>query len=305
MRLNKLALVLLLASFGPGQLLAQTHKALTLEEAVKRDINGTEEQRTKQFPPHRIMGNIYYVGAETQASFLVVTSQGLIVINSNFEKSVPEIKKSVEDLGFKFSDVKILLGSHAHADHQEGDALFKQMTGAQVMAMAEDVPLLEKITPGGKPHPIDKVLHHLDKVTLGNTTLVAHLAGGHTPGATVWTMTVQENGRNYNVVIMSGLGAQQGLVDKDGKPTKLADTLEASFKYSRALPCDVFLGSHAIFYSMKEKYETLKNNPSLISTPQNPFIDPQGYLNELDNYYKIFQSRMEEQRKAALAAAAK
>ncbi len=118
----------------------------------------------------------------------------------------------------------------------------------------------------------------------------------------MWTTTVRENGRNYNVVIMSGMGAQQGLVDKDGKPRKLADTLEASFKYSRSLPCDVFLGSHAIFYSMKEKYETLKKNPSLISTPQNPFIDPQGYLNEQDNYYKIFQSRMEEQRKAALAA---
>ena len=301
MRTNRLFLVFLLAFFVPLQLDAQTHKALTTEEAVKRDINGTEEQRTKQFPPHRIMGNIYYVGAETQASFLVATSQGLILINSNFEKSVPEIKKSVEDLGFKFSDVKILLGSHAHNDHQEGDALVKQMTGAQVVMMAEDVPLLEKITPGGKPHPIDKILHHLDKVTLGETTMVAHLVAGHTPGATVWTTTVQENGRNYNVVIMSGMGAQQGLVDKEGKPTKLAETMEASFKYSRSLPCDVFLGSHAAFYSMKEKYETLKKNPSLISTPQNPFIDPQGYQNETGNYYKIFQSRMEEQRKAALA----
>ena len=302
MRTNRPFLVFLLALLVPARLPAQTHKALTLEEAVKRDINGTEEQRTKQFPPYRIMGNIYYVGAETQASFLLATSQGLILINSNFEKSVPEIKKSVEDLGFKFNDIKILLGSHAHNDHQEGDALVKQLTGAQVMMMAEDVPLLEKMTPGGKPHPIDKMLHHLDKVTLGDTTLVAHLVAGHTPGATVWTTTVRENGRNYNVVIMSGMGAQQGLVDKDGKPTKLADTLEASFKYSRSLPCDVFLGSHAIFYSMKEKYETLKNNPALISTPQNPFIDPQGYLNEMDNYYKIFQSRMEEQRKAAPAA---
>src|SRR5207248_9646750 len=120
-----------------SQLSAQTHKALTLEEAVKRDINGTEEQRTKQFPPYRIMGNIYYVGAETQASFLVATSQGLILINSNFEKSVPEIKKSVEDLGFKFTDVTILLGSQEHNHHQQADALLKQITGALVIAMAE------------------------------------------------------------------------------------------------------------------------------------------------------------------------
>ena len=92
MRRNRFFLLFVAAVFIPSQLPAQTHKALTVEEAVKRDINGTEEQRTKQFPPYRIIGNIYYVGAETQASFLVSTSQGLILINSNFEKSVPEIK---------------------------------------------------------------------------------------------------------------------------------------------------------------------------------------------------------------------
>ena len=93
--------------------------------------------------------------------------KGNILIDSTYERNVPTIEKSVADLGFKFSDVKILLGNHAHGDHQEGDALVKQMTGAQVMAMAEDVPALQAMKPGGKEHPIDKVLHDGEQVTLG------------------------------------------------------------------------------------------------------------------------------------------
>src|SRR5512136_332166 len=125
---------------------------------LARNMGSAEDQETA-FPPHKIIGNVYYVGTRTLSSFLVVTSQGNILINSTYERNVPTIQKSVQQLGFKFSDVKILLGSHAHGDHQEGDALVKQLTGARVMAMAEDVPALRAIKPGGKEHPIDRTLH--------------------------------------------------------------------------------------------------------------------------------------------------
>src|SRR6185503_5721848 len=88
---------------------------------------GTPEDQTTQFPPHKIIGNIYYVGTRTLSSFLIVTPQGNILIDSTYERNVKTIEKSVIGLGFKFADVKILLGSHAHGDHQEGDALVKQM----------------------------------------------------------------------------------------------------------------------------------------------------------------------------------
>src|SRR5260221_7754858 len=148
---------------------------------------GTEADRITAFPPHRIIGNIYYVGTNTLSSFLIATPQGHILIDSTYERNVSTIEKSVAELGFKFSDIKILLGNHAHGDHQEGDALVKQLTGAQVMAMAEDVPALQAIKPGGKAHPLDKRLHDTEAVTLGGTTLVAHLTPGHTRGCTTWT----------------------------------------------------------------------------------------------------------------------
>src|SRR6266403_3954851 len=231
---------------------------------------GTEDDQTAQFPPHKIIGNIYYVGTRTLSSFLVVTPQGNILIDSTYERNVPTIEKSVTQLGFKFSDTKILLGNHAHGDHQEGDALVKQRTGAQVMAMAEDVPALKAIKPGGKEHPIDKVLHDGESVTLGGTTLVAHLTPGHTPGCTTWTMKAQEGGRTYNVVINCSLRSPAVLTPA------IVSEFNRSFKLVRSLPCEVPLGDHAAQYGMQAKYEKLQKGGA------NPFIDAAGCKVEAD-----------------------
>src|SRR5580693_7052398 len=144
-------------------------KTFTPRSILARNM-GTPEDQITAFPPHKIVGNIYYVGTRTLSSFLVVTPQGNILIDSTYERNVATIEESVKQLGFKFSDIKILLGNHAHSDHQEGDALVKQLTGAQVMAMAEDVSALQAIKPGGKEHPIDRILHDGEEVTLGGAT---------------------------------------------------------------------------------------------------------------------------------------
>src|SRR5271169_4701281 len=176
-------------SFAQGQPPAD-HPAVTVRgqtytpRSVLARNMGTEADRTTAFPPHRIIGDIYYVGTKTLSSFLVVTPQGNILIDSTYERNVRTIQKSVEQLGFKFSDTRILLGNHAHGDHMEGDALLKELTGAQVVAMAEDVPALQAMKPGGKEHPIDRIIHDGDTVTLGDATLTAHLTAGHTRGAT-------------------------------------------------------------------------------------------------------------------------
>ena len=150
---------------------------------------GTDEDQTTAFPPHQIIDNIYYVGTRTLSSFLVTTPEGHILIDSTYERNVRTIEQSVTDLGFAFSDIKILLGTHAHRDHQEGDALVKELTGAEVMMMAEDLPALQRMMPDGMEYPIDRILHDGESVTLGGTTLVAHLAAGHTRGCTTWTAT--------------------------------------------------------------------------------------------------------------------
>jgi metallo-beta-lactamase class B len=258
----------------------------------RRNVVSPEEQR-EQFPPHRIAGNVYYVGSKSLAAFLVATPEGHILINTNWEDGVPNLRASVEDLGFNFEDIEIILGSHAHGDHMQGDALVKELTGASVMAMAEDVPLLEAMRPGGKPHPIDRVLRDGDEVTLGGSTLVARRTPGHTPGCTTWTMTVEENGQRYNIAIIGSMGSNPGFqfVDNPTNPT-IADQYKQGFAVLRSLEVDIPLASHPAMYSMVEKYQRIGESP-------NPFVDPAGYQAELDAVEDLFLDVLAEQEAAA------
>ncbi len=255
---------------------------------------GGHEAFNKPFPAFKVIGNVYYVGTDDLGSFLITTPEGNILINSDFEDTVPQIRASVEKLGFKFTDIKILLGSHAHGDHMEGDARVKEMTGAQVMVMEQDVPAISKMTPGNKPHPIDRVLHDGDEVKLGGTTLVAHLTPGHTKGCTTWTMKANEGGKSYNVVILGSIGVNPGYVLVGNKDyPQIADDYVKGFKVLRSLPCDVFLASHARFYDLQTKYAKLEKGGG-----PNPFIDPVGYKAHLDLQEKNFKEKLAEQQTA-------
>ena len=254
----------------------------------------TQTDWNKPFPPHKVIGNVYFVGTEQLGSFLIVTPEGDILINTDFESTVPVIRASVEKLGFKMTDIKIILGSHAHGDHMEGDAAMKELTGARVMAMEQDVPALRKMMPGGKPHPIDHVLHDGEEVKLGGTTLVAHLTAGHTKGCTTWTLKAEDGGKTYDVVILGSIGVNPGYILVGNKDyPQIADDYVRSFRVLRALHCDVFLGSHGRFYGLEEKY------PKLQKGGPNPFIDPQGYKAHLDMQEKAFEAKLAEQKRAS------
>ena len=254
------------------------------------------------FPPHRIIGNLYYVGSKGLASYLITTPQGHILINSNLESSAPQIKQSVEKLGFKFSDVKILLISHAHWDHDAGSARIKQLTGAKYMVMEGDVPVVES---GGKadfqygnmasnlypPAKVDRVLHDGDEVKLGDTVLVAHLTPGHTKGCTTWTMEAQENGKSYDVVIVGSPNVNPGYKLKNNAAyPQIVQDYERMFRVLKALPCDIFLGAHGAYYGMEEKFARLKQGGA------NPFIDSEGYKKFVAEKELEFQAELKRQK---------
>jgi metallo-beta-lactamase class B len=257
------------------------------------------------FPPHKIMDNVYYVGTKELATFLITTPQGHILMNSNYEASVPVIRTGVEQLGFKFSDIKILLISHGHWDHGAGSALVKQLTGATYMVMAPDVPVVES---GGRadfyygsfpaalypPTKVDRVLHDGDEVKLGDTVLVAHLTAGHTKGCTTWTMKVTEAGRDYNAVIIGSPNVNEGfdLVANKRYP-QIADDYARGFGVLKSLPCDLFLGAHGKYFGMLEKRAQPKPGGA------NPFVDPVGYAKFVAEREKIFRDELAKQKAAA------
>ncbi len=255
---------------------------------------------TTPFPPHRVIGNIYYVGSQGLASFLITTSQGNILINSSLESSVPMIRESIEKLGFHFSDTKILLISHAHWDHCAGSALVKELTGAKYYVMDADVDVVESggktdFQYGGnentryKPTKVDRVLNDGDEVRLGDTVLVAHRTPGHTKGTTTWTMQVQDGGKMLNVVIVGSPNVNPGykLVNNQAYPD-IAKDYEHSFAVWKSLPCDVFLGAHGDYYGLEAKYPRLGHG-------ENPFIDPGGYKNYIAEKEHAFQEELKKQ----------
>ena len=260
---------------------------------------------TNPFPPHRVIGNVYYVGSQGLASYLITTPQGHILINSSLETSVPLIRDSIEKLGFKFGDVKILLISHAHWDHCAGSAAVKELTGAKYMVMDADVPEIEA---GGKgnfqygdspasryqPTKVDRVLHDGDEVRLGDTVLTAHLTPGHTKGTTTWTMKAKEGGKTYNVVIIGSPNVNAGynLVNNALYP-QIASDYERMFRVLKSLPCDVFLGAHGNYYGMEAKYARMKEGSA------NPFIDPEGYRSYVAEREQTFLAELAKQKAGA------
>jgi len=258
---------------------------------------------TEPFPPFHIAGNLYYVGSRGLANYLVTTPKGNILINSDLEANVPMIKASIEKLGFKFNDTKILLISHAHWDHDAGSALVKEATGATYMVMDRDVSVVES---GGKtdfqyggaspytPVKVDRVLHDGDKVELGGTTLVAHLTPGHTKGCTTWTMKVAEGGKTYDVVIIGSPNVNAGykLVDNAAYP-QIATDYELTWKVLKSLPCDIFLGAHGNYFGLDEKY------PRMQPGSANPFIDPGGYKKYVAQKEQDFYAELAKQKSLA------
>src|SRR4051794_13608473 len=253
------------------------------------------------FPTHRVIGNVSYVGSKDLASYLIVTPEGHILINSGFERTVPLIQKSVEALGYKMSDVKILLASHAHSDHVAGHARIKELTGAKVYVMRGDEGVIASggagqylYTDRWTPCPVDRVLEDGEEVTLGGVTLVARRTPGHTRGCTTWTWRVADSGRDYDVVVIGSPNVNPGyrLVDNADYP-EIADDFAETFRVLKALPCDVFLGAHGGYYGMVAKYERSRQGDGI-----NPFVDPEGYRAYVAQKEQAFRTTLAAQRGA-------
>ncbi len=260
---------------------------------------------TEPFPPFHVAGNLYYVGSKGLANYLIVTPRGNILINSDLEVNAPLIQASIEKLGFKFQDTKILLISHAHWDHDAGSAKLKQMTGARYMVMDADVPVVES---GGKldfqygdnpsdsypPAKVDRVLHDGDEVRLGGAVLVAHLTPGHTKGCTTWTMKVTENGKTYDVVIVGSPNVNTGyqLVHNQKYP-QIAQDYERMWTVLKSLPCDIFLGAHGAYFGLEAKYALTKDGAA------NPFMDPADYKEFIAEKEQEFRTELAKQTLAS------
>jgi len=259
---------------------------------------------TRPFPPFRIIGNIYWVGSYDLATYLITTPQGNILINTGVGDTAKQIKASVEQLGFKITDTKILTATHGHFDHVAGMAELKRMTGARLLVSEQDKELLESggkadfrfgNTPGARFEPVkvDATFKDSDTIALGGTVLTAHLNPGHTKGATSFTLNVRDAGKTYRVVI-ANMGSINPGVSMNGMPGYLtiADDYARTFKAQKDMAIDVWLASHAAQFKMHEKYK-----------PGDPFkadrfVDPQGFKAAVEQLEKTYREQLARERAA-------
>jgi len=260
------ALVALLSVAGAVQ--AQTVKDLL--ETLKVKWNTLTE-------PFKMIGNVYYVGTDGLASYLITSPQGHILVDTVMPEATSQIKANIEKLGFKVTDIKYLVNTHAHIDHTGGLAEMKQASGAQLVAGEADKPLLEGgYYPGAQeetalnfpPVKVDRTVREGDKVTVGDVTLTARETPGHSPGCTSWELTVKDGKENREVLFFcSGTVALNRLV---GQPTYpgIVDDYRATFAKAKAMKIDVLLGPHPEVYGMQAKRAEMKDGAP------NPFVKP-------------------------------
>nr|AIA13504.1 BJP_beta_lactamase [uncultured bacterium] len=275
---------------------------LFLPAIAKAQSDETSRAWNRPVEPFRIIGNIYYVGATEVSSFLITTPKGHILLDSGFAETVPLIQANLKKLGFKIEDVKILINSHAHYDHAGGLADLKELTGAKLMTSEADATLLANGGKGDfqwgddlsyKPVKADRVLRDNDKVELGGVTLTARLTPGHTKGSTTWMMKVNEAGKQFDVIFVGSTSAPgYKLVDNPKYPGIVAD-YTYTFRLLKSFHCDVFLGPHGSFFALLDKAGRLKQGEQ-----NNPFIDPKGYREFLEESEKDFLEQLEKQRQA-------
>lgn len=253
--------------------------------------------------PFRIAGNLYYVGASDVTAFLFTTPKGHILIDGGFVETAPLIRASVAKLGFRLEDVKILLSSHAHVDHAGGLAALKEWSGAKFYASEKDAALHAR---GGRgdflfgdrmTYPAvqaDRLVRDREKVTLGGTTLTAHLTPGHTEGCTTWTAEVQEGGKKLSAVFVCSTTVNPGVVLLGNpKYPSIAADYARSFETLRKLPCDFFFAPHGSFFDLTEKAGKLRQGAR-----PNPFLDAAGWRRFLDRTEERFRKQLAEEKTA-------
>jgi metallo-beta-lactamase class B len=270
-------------------------------QTVKDFLAAVTQKWTAPFEPFQLIDNIYYVGTDGIAAYIIKTSQGLILLDTALPESTGMIKANIAKLGFRLADIKIILNSHAHFDHTGGLAEIKKDTGAQLVAGERDKPLLEGgYYPGDEknadlafpPVKVDRAVKEGDKVTLGQTTLIAHSMPGHSPGCTSWEMTVKDAGQDRDVLFFcSGTVALNRLV---GHPTHpgIVDDYRSTFAKAKAMKVDVLLGPHPEVYGMQAKRAQMKDGAP------NPFVKP----GELQTYVAGLEQDFDKQLAKQTAA---
>jgi len=287
-------------------LLAEVVAILAVVAVIKwREASNNGGQKPAE--PFRIAGNLYYVGANDVTSFLLTGPTGHVLIDGGYPGTAPMIMASIAKLGFKITDVKVLLNSHAHFDHAGGLAALQKASGAALWVSEGDADIVAAGgagEPGLGPfkfvsyvpllrYPAPRVDHRFKDgatIRLGPIELTAHVTAGHTPGCTSWSFPVRDGDRELHVVHVCSLTLPLAL--SLGEYPGIRANFERSFRTLRSLPVDIWVTSHARDFGRYRKFSERAH----VADPVAPFIDRDGYLRYIDSAEMRFRRLLAEQQ---------
>jgi metallo-beta-lactamase class B len=258
----------------------------------------------KPVTPFRIIENLYYVGVEGVSAFLITTSQGSILLDGGFPETAPLIEQSISNLGFRLSDVKFLVNSHAHYDHCGGLTELKKRSGAKMIASQGDMTgssdsrRLNCLDPARplSPVEVDRIIADNDAIQLGGAVLTAHLTPGHTKGCTTWTMPVSSGGKTYQVMFYCSTTVAGNRLVGNVEYPKIASDYQQTFAKLRLLPCDIFLAPHPGFFHRDEKLAAIQRGR------KDAFVDPTELRRFVNESERAFRQEWARQKATARKA---
>ena len=263
-------------------------------------VEAQREDWVTPFEAHRVVGPLYYVGTYDLGVFLLTSDEGHMLINTGLEDSAPLIKQSIEDLGFEYEDVKVLLTMQAHFDHVAAMATVQKETGAQVWATAEDAKLLESggavdylfgPKPSFAPVRVDRRIQDGEFLKLGDLEVTVILTPGHTFGSSSYSVTIEEGGESYNVLIANMNSVNPGTkFAGNEKYPNIVEDYTRGFEVQKGLDVDIWVAAHASQYGMHDKY-----SPGDDYDPER-FVDPQGYEEAVAEYEERFLELVEAEK---------
>jgi len=269
-------------------------------DAGQEAIRETLQDWSLSFEPRKIIGNVYYVGSNQISSFLIVTPAGHILLDTGHIKMLPQVEANIEKLGFKVKDVKMLLNSHSHFDHCGGFAEFKRQTGAKVIASKLDGDAMMR---GGKgdfywgddlayePVTPDRIVSDGERIELDGVSLTAHVTPGHTKGCTSWSMRVNEEGKDYDVLFVCGLTASLYKLTNNDQYPNIVEDVRSTLRSLRATHADVMLAPHGFYFDLEGKASRQK------AGAPNPFIDPSELVRHVSEMEKEFEEALQAQER--------
>jgi len=203
--------------------------------------------------PLQIADHTWQIGTEDLTALLVRTADGAVLLDGGMPQMAGHLLDNMKARGVAAQDLRLILLSHAHADHAGPVAELKRRTGASVAANAESAVLLAR---GGSndlhfgdsitfpPASADRIIMDGEGVTVGGIAFTAHFMPGHTPGSTAWTWTDTRDGQPVRIAYADSLSAPGYQLQGNARYPRLVEDYRRSFATVRALPCDLLLTPH-------------------------------------------------------------